>query len=498
MELLDTVSEFNMSTEALITAARCFHSEQGIWSRKPGRLLKPKLIRLLARKQNIETRDWYLLRKFADWNDEMMAMLLDRDPSIRVSDEDLLAAAQNGGGVMAAILLVGGHKMTITEQVLLSVARYHKDSVMKKLLARDRNIIITDKFLGHCGPQMCEILLARDPNILITEESLLGALERKDYETIEVLLAHDRNLQVTEVSLLLAFGIYFVDAFITILLPRATGIEITEGLLIAALEALYDYSDCASTTIHTLLMARGPDARISEAVVVAAVRMDGVQTLMKILLSHDPNILTTDAVMVAAAGNDFVGKEMVEVLLSRNPDINISAEAMTAAIKNHGFGKELIMVLLERDLNIEIAEDWGVRLEMVAARTFGSEWVTIVIPKNPNIPAALIVVKRDFRDNVTSIQLFRGSDIKITETVMAAAANNWDYSTRGIKMLLGRYPNIAVTEVALRNAATDPECDKDLLEMLLARDPNIKLTEAPVVAYADNRHSDAQVIDRPA
>ncbi|KAL0631516.1 hypothetical protein Q9L58_009624, partial [Maublancomyces gigas] len=424
--LLPSASKFNLSMEALIAAVRRLQSVRSARSAHGASAhgasaLKVRLMKLLlARDQNIEIREGPLLDTLADWNDEMMGMLLDRDPSIRVSEEDLLAGAQNGGG----------EKMAITEQLLLSVAEYHNVRVMemllvsdpsiritdehllavvknwvwgvpvmKILLAGDRNIIITDKLLGHCGPQMCEVLLARDPNILITEEVLLGALEEKDHETIELLLAHDRNLQVTEVVLLLAFGIHFVDEYITILLPRATGIEITERLLIAALRASYDDPDCLPKTIHCLLQARGLDVGITEAVVVAAVGMDGAQLLMKILLSRDPNILTTEAVMVAAAGNDFEGREMVKVLLSRNPDIGISAEVMAAAVGNHGFGGELVMVLLERDLNIEIEEDWGVRLEMVAARTFGSEWVTIVIPKNPNMPAALIAVKRDFEDD---------------------------------------------------------------------------------------------------
>lgn len=120
----------------------------------------------------------------------------------------------------------------------------------------------------------------------------------------------------------------------------------------------------------------------------AAIGQDeGAYCLMTVLLSHDPTIRTTEAVMVAAAHDSWQGTQMIEVLLSR---MNISEKVMTVATKNYGCGRQLIMVLLWGGLNIEIMEDWGVRIEMVMARTFGRELVTTVIPNIRNIPEAMM------------------------------------------------------------------------------------------------------------
>lgn len=565
--LLTRVSEFNISKEAVIVAAR---RTQQFWSIAYDRDLQVQLIKYLARDRKIAISE-ELWRDKESWNAEMIAILLDSDPSVNITEKDLLTAAQNGrrevvgitqdtllalasdasqGMKVMEMLLATDLTIRITETHVLAVAKYHDVRVMEMLLTREPTIRITEEHLlvvatneGH-GVELMEMLLARDPNIAITERLLVATGEYDDERMMQTLLTsnpniavtvdsfraisgcggdgdcemmstllhgarnivlteeimltvvrsgsdsaiqcflgHDRKILINEEALLLWIQRNEWDSrMLEMLVSRAARSEITERVLLAALSMPEDNGDdYQCSPFHDLVRARGPG--ITEAVVAAAIGKAGsALSLMKILVAYDPNIRTTEGVMVAAAGNVQEGEEMMRVLLSRNPDIIISNEVMTVAMKNQRCGKELVMVLLERDMDFENTQERGILLEMVVARTFGSEFVTIVIPRNLNTPAAMMVVREEFPDQaddlITSIELLRGSDITITETVMAAAANNWDYSTNALKMLLRRDPNIKVTDEALRKAAGDQECDPELLEMLLDRQSIIECTEA--------------------
>lgn len=173
---LTRVSMLNVSREAVILPVHGLHRQQSTRWLFSAEALEVSLSKpIQARDQHNGSREGPLLAALAYWNNEVMAMLLDREPSITISDEDWLAAAENCGGKVLGMLLVQGQNLAITEDLLLSVARYNTVSVMEMVLVKDLSTRITEEHLlaaarnKNWGVPLTEFLLARGPNITITE-----------------------------------------------------------------------------------------------------------------------------------------------------------------------------------------------------------------------------------------------------------------------------------------------------------------------------------------
>lgn len=408
---------------------------------------------LLTADQNLWETQRLVFATVKGGNCAVLEVLLARSPAIRITGELLLAAVEGWNERLPRALRVAGLK-TPTEGIL------------GILLARNPTIRITEKLLlvavqGR-NSNALKILFASDPTILITEGLALAAVECWGNEVISICLARNRNVQITARVLVAILQRRWSRGVMEILVPRVASTEITETVLIQAILASGNF-----LSVTSALLSRNQNLGITEALVAATLGSDSHPgEHMGLLLSRDSNIRTTEAAMLVAAGNKKQGARLMEVLLSRDPVIGVSERVWKVAIENKTCGKELITLLLARDLDVEIGEEGWFSLEMVVARIFGREAVTIVIPGAMNKKAAVMVAKYSYGgEGLTPIDLFRGSDIKITETVVAAAANNWNASKAGLKKLLDRDPNIEITAEALVKARDNEE----LLEMLLTR-----------------------------
>jgi hypothetical protein len=80
-----------------------------------------------------------------------------------------------------------------------------------------------------------------------------------------------------------------------------------------------------------------------------ATRNGSCASVAKLLMMDQPRVETTQEVVVAAAGNNYNGKEIMELLLDkRGNKVQITQEVVVAAAQNYGNSKEVMALLLDK------------------------------------------------------------------------------------------------------------------------------------------------------
>ena len=138
------------------------------------------------------------------------------------------------------------------------------------------------------------------------------------------------------------------------------------------LEIAVKYGSCDVVSI----LLKNKLTIISEEVVTAAAGFGGKKVMTLLLEQRGADVMITEEVVKAAAGNFWNGKEVMTLLLEqRGADVMITEEVVKAAAGNEGSGKEVMTFLLEqRGADVTITEE-----VVKAAATCGQDGVLKII-----------------------------------------------------------------------------------------------------------------------
>jgi len=287
-------------------------------------------------------------------------------------------------------------------------------------------------------------------NIVGGERAVKGVMSNKNarMEVIEGFRSGQRRITgevVAEAAKNWVRGNQWVE-----LLTTVDEVEFTEE----AMEAIAKYF---GENVMRQLLKRGSGIKVTEGMIIAAAgNQKSGRDVMNVLIDG-PNVMKLQihpAVVDAAARNDMSGKDIMGVLLVSNK-VTITEDAIIAAIR--GFNVEVMQQLLQRN-DIRITEK--IMTELVKDKSQGNELTKIVLSAYPSLA--------------------------ITEPIITAAAGNWKSGKEVMELLLSKHPNIEITEPVVTAAAENGKSGKEVMELLLSKHPNIEITEHVMIVIARN------------
>lgn len=432
----------------------------------------------------------------------------------RYTRSPLIAAVQGGHVRVVVQLLDKGAYVYSLENVLEAATNEGAQEIIAAVMDRNPNIGVAPKDVitvaRKFDDRVMGMLVARGPNFEITEAIVAAAAgnwRMGDLIIKKVLLARDRSLRISQQAVT-AIVQKFDHTVMEMLLARGPNFEITEAIVAAAAEKR-EMGD----QVMKMMLAGGSNLRISREAVAAVVRKFDYK-VVEALLARDPKPEITEAIMVAAAGNLRVGEGVVRFLLARDPNIEVTKAIVMAAAGNRVTGQQVMWILLAGDPNIELTE--AITMTTVGNRRTGEQEVKVMRARarSPRFtPEAVVAVVCEFDCAVMEALLDRDPNFEITEAIMVAAAGNRKLDERAMEILLARDPNFKIIEAVVVAAGLNWRFGKrvmkamlawgsslritpeavaavvrrfgcEVVEMLLARDPSFEITEAIVTATA--------------
>ena len=179
---------------------------------------------ILNRERNNEINETVLVAAARNNNTtEILRMLLDKDPTIQITEAILAGAAENWcrGEEALEVLLARDSTIQITEGVLCAATSNSLKKVLKMLLARDPaiQIQITEPILSMAActnGEALEMLLSRDINtgIEITDAILTTAMgnHKHSVKLMEILARYSGNANITVNFTALQASAYFASS----------------------------------------------------------------------------------------------------------------------------------------------------------------------------------------------------------------------------------------------------------------------------------------------
>ncbi|KAF7509114.1 hypothetical protein GJ744_008341 [Endocarpon pusillum] len=192
------------------------------------------------------------------------------------------------------------------------------------------------------------LLNRRGDKITNTEEIVMTAARWSNKETMTLLLnRRGDQIIITEEIMIAAAGNYGSgEGMMTLLLnQRGDEITITQEIVETAAGNYY----CGEKVITLLLDQRGDEITITEEIIEAATRnLSRSKKIMTLLFDRRGDEITiTEGIVEAAAENQ--GKEMMTLLLDRRGDeITITEEIVRAATGNE-YGEDIMTLLLDQE-----------------------------------------------------------------------------------------------------------------------------------------------------
>ncbi|KAF1966557.1 ankyrin [Bimuria novae-zelandiae CBS 107.79] len=253
---------------------------------------------------------------------------------------------------------------------------------------------------------------------------------------------------------------------------------------------------CASLT---KLLALNHRIRITQEMVVAAAgNEDSGKEVMALLLDkRGADVQITQEVVVAAAGNYSSGKEVMALLLDkRGDDVQIAQEVFVAAAKNSSSGKEVITLLLDkRGADIQITQEVAVAAagnegsgKEVMALLLDLRGADVQITQEITQEVVVAAAKNysSGKEVMTLLLDKRGADVQITQEVVVAAAKNSSSGKEVITLLLNkRGAEVQITQEVVVTIAQ--RFDEKVMTLLLdKRGDDVQITQEVVVAAAGN------------
>ncbi|QVM13334.1 hypothetical protein D8B26_007942 [Coccidioides posadasii str. Silveira] len=281
------------------------------------------------------------------------------------------------------------------------------------------------------------------------------------------------------------------------LLEHEKGIQFKiSGDIVEKIAGMHHYS-----MMNLLLDQRGADIIITEEVLKAAAgnEKSGKEMMALLLNQQDAHIKITEEVLKAAAGNEKSGKEMMALLLNQqDAHIKITEEVVKAAARNWHSGKEVMVLLLNQpEVNIKITQE----MVTTIATTFNKDGMALLLnQQEADVEITEEMVKAAARNwhSVKEVMALifnqQEADVEITEEMVKAAARNW-HSGKEVMVLLLNQPevNIKITQEMVTTIAT--AFNKEVMALLLnQQEADIEITEEVLKAAAGNKYSGKEVM----
>ncbi|CCD34824.1 similar to HET domain protein [Botrytis cinerea T4] len=253
--------------------------------------------------------------------------------------------------------------------------------------------------------------------------------------------------------------------------------------------------------LHILLGLKRENVIVTEEVVkaVAGNWNGGKEIMMLLLEEREAEVVITEEVVKAAAGNWKSGKEVMMLLLKkRGAEVVITEEVVKAAVGNKENGKEIMMLLLEkRGVEVVITEE----MVRVIADRFDERVMMLLLEKRgaeTEITEDIVRVIADRFDKRVLMLLLekRWAEVVITEEVVKAAAGNERIGKEIMMLLLEkRGAEVMITEEVVKAAAGNWKSGKEVMVLLLEkRGAEIEITEEVVKAAVGNEWNGKEIM----
>jgi len=237
-------------------------------------------------------------------------------------------------------------------------------------------------------------------------------------------------------------------------------------------------------------LSRG-DSKLTAGAVLALIKSFNEETV-RLLFDKHPELEVTPAMVKAAASNTRSGDYITKYLLGKWSDVLITADLVEAAAQNPSpeTGKDIIKLLM-RQRNAPIAGDAVAAI----AQLFDVEVMQLLLDGREGIRVTDSVIQAAAKNkengmSVVHLLLSRGMEVEITENLMKWVAGSFD--TKMMKLLVDRSGR--VTPEVIQAAAGNSQHARGMMELLLNQHAEIVITEEMVTTAMKNRESGIQVI----
>ncbi|KAL6814600.1 hypothetical protein V8C40DRAFT_282940 [Trichoderma camerunense] len=240
-----------------------------------------------------------------------------------------------------------------------------------------------------------------------------------------------------------------------------------------------------SVSVISKLLSLG--AEVNERSVTAAAKnwKDGKEIITLLFDRYGDQILITESIIKAAAGN-YRKNGVMALLLDRYGDqIVITEDIVKAAASNYDDEEAMALLLDQYGDQIIITED----VLKSAARSVIEMMTLLFDRRGDEIVITEDIIKAaagNYDNKVIALLLNRqGDQMTITEDILKAAADS--YASKGVmELLLDRYGDkIAITEDIIKTAAANLNMGKEIITILLDRcGDRITITEDVVKTAA--------------
>ncbi|KAF4626239.1 hypothetical protein G7Y89_g11920 [Cudoniella acicularis] len=435
---------------------------------------------------NIKNKDSHGLLRISIANDSPNVTIVLLNAGLPITSESLKVVASRfeRGEVIIGLLLERDTAFEIIEAVIEKVftkqiiaERFDKDVMTLLLYGRGSTITITDEIVraavgnARCSLEVMKLLLEkRGSQFNISQEVIMATARNSSSGTavLGLLLGKRRQeIEITEEVIETAEAHWDSHGIRLLLKELRRPFKITQTVLKKAARNEVD-----STNVIKLFLGNGGNKlKISEEVMVAAVKNFecGIELIDMLLKEYSGHFKIIEALVEAVAGSWDRDKKMRmllekagnELLLDERPgEIKITDEVLVTAAENEEHLEQMMELLLREEswdaekLIMLLFKKWGNSLSI-------TEKVLETAAANENSEKILILLLKKGAENFEV-------DIKVTEGILQAAAENEIYGLEVMKFLLTHCPTqSSITEEVLKAAAANEKLGKELIELLL-------------------------------
>lgn len=409
--------------------------------------------------------------------DVMTLLLYERRSMITITNAIVQAAAGNARYSLEMMKLEKrGSQFYISREVIMTAARNSSSgsAVLSLLLGKRRQKIeITEKIIEtvvtHWDSHDIRLLLKKLRRSFKITQTVLKKAARNEVDDINVIKLFLKNGEnkfkiIEKVMIVAAKNFECEMKLIDMLLKKYSDhFKITEALVEAVAESWNE-----NKKMKILLEKASNEVKIIERVLVTvAGNWNGQKTIQLLWDQRLDEIKITDEVLVTAAENEKHSEQMMKLLSQECRFQNEVFEQIITAVAESWDAEKLIMLLFEK---------WGNRLSV-------TERVSEAAAANEHSEKILILLLKNGGEKVKA-------DIKVTEGILQAAAENEIYGLEVMKFLLTHCSTqSSITEEVLKAAAANKKLGKELLKLLLEHDVAV-ISDAVVATAAANGQKD--------
>lgn len=368
-------------------------------------------------------------------NLEFVEYFKEKRPDFEVKEKFLQAAAMNHYSTNSAILrilLSQKARCAISRSVLETAARIGSESTLELLLEKVSGV---DSTLNLSDLLENESSGAKSDGEIDFEE-LLSATGRKEE------FAHEFNINQVELLLseypdsaldstrLVEFAAErrdgkFVAQYLFERFPEAL---VTRRALVAAAS-----NEKAMISLLGVLMKHSQATVDSKLLRTAAENKHRGTQMVQLLLAYCPADAEVErVVIIAALGNHYCGRSLLELFLARQPDLAVAQDIVDAAYENKVLGKILLQMLLKQALTLASTPSADLVLDKMKSTADG-------------LRDSLFIAACDGDDIILNYLISKGVSVSSISGELGTALNVAAYAgnVHGVQILL--------------NAGSDPE-----------------------------------------